>query len=138
MDEMGVGIDYHRQLFWIKPGEVRPVRESHPTKLRLNVWGAIWYDGKTTLHVTKENFDQDYYVAVLQEHLAPELPLGRKRFIQDRVPWQWTGWYWIGVRATEFRLWKISQPNLQTSTLSNGAFADSPPSLVQNLVCKFG
>ena len=90
MDEMGVGIDYHRQLFWIKPGEVRPVRESHPTKLRLNVWGAIWYDGKTTLHVTKENFDQDYYVAVLQEHLAPELPLGRKRFIQDRVPWHWT------------------------------------------------
>ena len=60
MDEMGVGIDYHRQFFWIKPGEVRPVRESHPTKLRLNVWGAIWYDGKTTLHVTKENFDQDF------------------------------------------------------------------------------
>ena len=90
MDEMGVGIDYHRQLFWIKPGEVRPVRETHPTKLRLNVWGAIWYDGKTTLHVTKENFNKDYYVEVLQEHLAPELPLGRKRFIHDGVPWHWT------------------------------------------------
>jgi len=90
MDEMGVSIDYHRQLFWIKPGEVRPVRETQPTKLRLNVWGAIWYDGKTTLHVTKENFDQNYYVYVLQEHLAPNLPLGRKRFIHDRVPWHWT------------------------------------------------
>ena len=90
MDEMRVGIDYHRQLFWIKPGEVRPVREKPPTKLRLNVWGAIWYDGKTTLHVTKENFNKDYYVGVLQEHLAPELPLGWKRFIHDGVPWHWT------------------------------------------------
>ena len=116
MDEMGVGIDYHRQLFWIKPGEVRPVRESHPTKLRLNVWGAIWFDGKTTLHVTKENFDQDYYVAVLQEHLAPELPNALSRIVYHGIG---QGWYWIGVRATEFRSWKISQPNLQTSTLSN-------------------
>ena len=40
------------------------------------MWGAIWYDGKTTLHVTKERFNKDDNVEVRQEHLAPELPLG--------------------------------------------------------------
>ena len=86
------------------------MRESHPTKL-LNVWGAIWYDGKTTLHVTNENFDQDYYVAVLQEHLAPDnyhwVGNALSRIVYHGIG---QGGYWIGVRATEFRSWKISQP----------------------------
>ena len=86
MDEMGVWIDYHKQLYWIKPGEPRPIKESDSEKARLNVWGAIWYNGKSTLHVTRDNFNTTKYVEVLEA----ELPLGRHRFIQDGVPFHWT------------------------------------------------
>ena len=83
MDEMGVWIDYHKQLYWIKPGEPRPIKELDSVKARLNVWGAIWYNGKSSLHVTRDNFNTTKYVEVLEAELAPELPLGRHRFIQD-------------------------------------------------------
>jgi transposase len=90
MDEMGVCIDHHRRLYWIKAGEARPVRESNSVMVRLNVWGAIWFDGKSSLHITKDNFNARKYEEVLEAHLSPELPLGRRRFIQDGVPWHWS------------------------------------------------
>ena len=40
MDEMGVWIDYHKQVYWIKPGEPRPIKELDSVQARLNVWGA--------------------------------------------------------------------------------------------------
>jgi transposase len=90
MDEMGVWIDYHKQVYWIKPGESRPIKELDSVKARLNVWGAIWYNGKSSLHVTRDNFNTTKYVEVLEAELAPELPLGHHRFIQDGVPFHWT------------------------------------------------
>jgi transposase len=90
MDECGVTIDYHRRIHWIKPGELRPVRETLPSRVRLNVWAAIWRDAKTDLYITTNNFDSAKYIGVLDETLAPALPLGRKRFIQDGVPFHWT------------------------------------------------
>ena len=80
VDEMGVWIDYHKQLYWIKPGEPRPIKESDSEKARLNVWGA------NMVHVTRDNFNTTKYVEVLEA----ELPLGRHRFIQDGVPFHWT------------------------------------------------
>ena len=59
MDEMGVWIDYHKQVYWIKPGESRPIKELDSVKARLNVWGAIWYNGKSSLHVTRDNFNDE-------------------------------------------------------------------------------
>ena len=39
---------------------------------------------------SQENFNTTKYVEVLEAELAPELPLGRHRFIQDGVPFHWT------------------------------------------------
>jgi transposase len=90
MDEMGVTIDYHRRIHWIKPGESRPVRESLPSRVRLNVFGAIWWTGKTDIFITRDNFNSANYLEALEEVLAPELPFGRRRFIQDGVRFHWT------------------------------------------------
>jgi transposase len=90
MDEAGVTIDYHRRLHWIKPGESRPVRESLPVMVRLNVFAAVWWSGKTDLYITRDNFNSAKYIDGLDNALAPHLPLGRRRFIQDGVPFHWT------------------------------------------------
>jgi transposase len=90
MDEMGVCIDHHRRVSWIKPGEARPVEEESPFKARLNVWGCIWWNGKSELHITRDSFHSAKYLEVLEQCLTPELPFGRKRVIQDGVTWHWT------------------------------------------------
>jgi transposase len=90
MDEMGIGIDIHRNVYWIKPGEARPVHEVPSSNIRLNVWGAVWYEGRSALYISRQNFDSRHYVEVLQRNLLPLLPLPRKHFIQDRATWHWT------------------------------------------------
>jgi transposase len=97
LDEMGVCLDHHRRLYWIKHGEARPVKETMPLKVRLNVWGAVWWEGKSDLHITRDNFNSEKYVEVLEATLSPHVPMGRRRFIQDGVPFHWThavtGWF---------------------------------------------
>jgi transposase len=97
LDEMGVVIDYHRRHHWTKLGEPRPVRETLPARVRLNVWAAIWWNGKTELYITSNNFNAAQYLEALEDTLTPELPLGRKQCIQDGVPFHWTrdvvGWF---------------------------------------------
>jgi len=90
MDEAGVTIDYHRQIHWIKQGECRPVRESPPARVRSNIWAAVWWSGKTDIFITTENFNSAKYLEALEANLAPKLPLDRKRFVQDGVPFHWT------------------------------------------------
>jgi transposase len=90
MDEMGVGIDIYRNLYWIKPGEGRPIHETASSNIRINVWGAIWYEGRSTLYVTRQNFNSHVYVDALQDSLLPFLPLHNKQFIQDGATWHWT------------------------------------------------
>jgi hypothetical protein len=90
MDEMGVDIDHSNDIYWIKPGQKRPVQYRYPQKVKVNIWGAIWYNGRTSLHFTKKTFDSNHYIHVLQGHLHPHLPLRRKEFIHDGVPWHWT------------------------------------------------
>jgi transposase len=90
MDEMGVGVDIHHNIYWIKPGEARPIYEVPSKNVRLNVWGAVWYEGRSTLHISRRSFDSHHYVEVLQSNLLPMLPLPRKQFIHDRVAWHWT------------------------------------------------
>jgi transposase len=97
IDESGVAIDYNRRVHWIKRGESRPVRESLPVRVRLNVFAVVWWTGKTELYITRDNFNSAEYIDALNNVLAPELPLGRRRFIQDGVPFHWThavvGWF---------------------------------------------
>jgi transposase len=90
MDEMGVELDHGKRLYWIKQGQQRPVEYRHPRKAKVNVWAAIWHNGHTPLYCTTETFNSERYVQVLQNRLRPHLPLPRKEFLQDGVPWHWT------------------------------------------------
>lgn len=90
MDEMGVTIDHNRRLHWQKPWEPTLLAEQLPNPVRWNIWGAIWYNGKSSLHITRDNFNGKKYVEVLEEELSPHVPMGRRRIIQDGVPFHWT------------------------------------------------
>jgi hypothetical protein len=90
MDEMGVELDHNNRIYWVKRGSPRPVVYRHQVKTRVNVWGAIWYTGRSSLHFTSKSFDSAHYVHVLRGHLLPFLPLRRKEFLHDGVPFHWT------------------------------------------------
>ena len=108
MDEMGVWIDYGKQVYWIKPGEPRPIKELDSVKARLNVWGAIWYNGKS-LHVTRDNFNTTKYVEVLEAELSCHWLV-----LQDGGPFHWTFLCQTGSQIIVFVLSKIS---LQSSPI---------------------
>ena len=38
---------------------------------RLLIWAAIWMNGRTELHVQRNNINSDGYVDVLREHVLP-------------------------------------------------------------------
>jgi transposase len=65
MDEMGIDLDQQKKIYWIKPGDPRPVEFRHPRIARLNVWGANWYNGRTGLYCTNESFNGEHYLRVL-------------------------------------------------------------------------
>lgn len=90
MDEMGIDLDHQKKIYWIKPGQPRPVDFRYPRIARLNVWGAIWSSGRSSLYTTNDTFNGEHYLRVLRSHLHPHLPLPRREFIQDGVPFHWT------------------------------------------------
>lgn len=90
MDEMDVELDRDHRIYRIKRGQARPVDYRHPGKTRVNVWGAIWYNGRSTPHFTRNNFNSAHYIHVLQNHLSPLLPLPRQQFLHDGAPFHWT------------------------------------------------
>jgi len=52
-DEAGFEVDSHNQVYWIKEGEPRPVEFRPPYKAKVNVWALVHYNGRATLHFTK-------------------------------------------------------------------------------------
>ena len=66
----------------------------------------MWWTGKSELFITRGNFNSAQYIEALEAVLEPALPLGRRRFIQDGVPFHWThavtDWFaGNGVRLVE-------------------------------------
>jgi transposase len=84
-DETGFELDSHNQVYWIKRGEARPMEFKLPSRVRINVWAAISWSVRSTLWVATARVTGEQYAAILQEHLLPLLPWGRKKLVQDRA-----------------------------------------------------
>lgn len=76
-DEAAVRLRFKdgRLKLWIKSGQKIPDRyftsRRQDDGKKLLIWGAIWSDGRTSLHVTKENMNSERYLQVLEEHVYP-------------------------------------------------------------------
>jgi transposase len=53
--------------------------------VKVNVWAAIHWSYRSTLWVSTEHVTGSVYAAILQDHLTPLLPWGRKKLVQDRA-----------------------------------------------------
>ena len=58
---------------------------------RLLIWAAIWMNGRTELHVQRNNINSDGYVDVLREHVLP---------LSNRLGDPSTDWIYMDDNAT--------------------------------------
>ena len=70
---------------WIEEGRPIPVRELEQNNYSVMVWGAIWYQGRSTLSLTTGSIGSKRYCDILGEHLLPVYPNQRFKFIQDNA-----------------------------------------------------
>ena len=63
-----------RLRLWMKSGSKVPKHLVLPVNQgggRLLIWAAIWMNGRTELHIQRNNMNSDGYVNVLQSHVVP-------------------------------------------------------------------
>ena len=90
-DEMGVRLsevsNYNKT--WTLPTRKKLKTEKGARDIKLNCWGAISWEGATSLHIFTENLNNDIYQDILNEH-APEMVdiYSNKKcyFQQDNLP----------------------------------------------------
>ena len=76
-DEAAVRLRFKdgRLKLWIKSGRKIPGRfftsRRQDDGRKLLIWGAIWSDGRTSLHVMRENMNSERYIQVLESHVYP-------------------------------------------------------------------
>ena len=76
-DEAAVRLRFKdgRLRIWVKSGRRVPDRfftsRSQDDGRKLLIWGAIWSDGRSSLHVMRENMTSERYIRVLEDHIYP-------------------------------------------------------------------
>ena len=63
-----------RLRVWMQPGDEIPGNLALPVNQgggRLLIWAAIWMNGRTELHIQRNNMNSDGYVDVLRQHILP-------------------------------------------------------------------
>ena len=67
-DESMFYLDEEGEIYWITPGEGKPVRYDTPTRIRIMVWGAISYTGRSTLHIVTHSLNSTRYTQLLSRY----------------------------------------------------------------------
>ena len=63
-----------RLRLWMKSGDKIPDHLAMSINQgggRLLIWGAIWMNGRSELHIQRDNMNSDRYVYVLERHICP-------------------------------------------------------------------
>lgn len=71
---------------WKRSDEPSIVAQQPLHCFQVMVWGGIWMDGKTTLHITTSTIDGDEYQNIIYEHLIQAEACKDKSFQQDNAP----------------------------------------------------
>jgi hypothetical protein len=90
-DEMGIRLSEVSDTAkaWISTGKKKVITKRENQDVKLNCWGAISYNGATSLHIYKTNLRNDTYQDILGEHaMEIEDAYAGKRvyFQQDNHP----------------------------------------------------
>lgn len=84
-DEKQFRVDVHSGKVWKQPWEAPIIGFQGPRTISVLVWGAISWDGKTTLHTSTQPFDSDAYINILDKHLIQQQPDSFHRLLQDNA-----------------------------------------------------
>src|ERR1700722_3475376 len=84
-DESLFPLDHTSGKQWIETGHQAPGRVVTQKNYSVMVWGAVWYNGRSTLSLTTGSINATRYIEVLKEHLLPTYPNARFKFIQDNA-----------------------------------------------------
>lgn len=90
VDEKIFAIDRGGRVLWLEPGVPRPTHDVVDTHIRIHVWGAVWYQGRSHVARIVGRMDSALYTQVLQQGLTNYLPqLHRHTLYQDGAPAHW-------------------------------------------------
>jgi transposase len=84
-DEKQFRVDLSSGKVWKQPWEEPVVGFVPPRTISVMVWGAISWDGRTTLHTSTQPFDSDAYINIIDKHLIQQQPNSFHRLLQDNA-----------------------------------------------------
>jgi transposase len=85
-DEKLFRVDLNTQRVWKQPWEDPIINYIPPRSVSVLVWGAVSWDGKTTLHTTTQSFNDEAYCNIIDKHLIQQQPDSFHRLLQDNAP----------------------------------------------------
>ncbi|CAF4588080.1 unnamed protein product, partial [Rotaria sp. Silwood2] len=90
IDETQVQLRNTGTIVWVKRGEPTPIHEISSLRAYVNLWGAIWWNGKTFARY--DNYiNQTIYQQLLEYHLGPYIHKCRRYAVaQDKLRSHWT------------------------------------------------
>lgn len=90
-DEKKFAIDQSGRVFWIPIGSARPKTFISQVKFHINVFGAIWYNGRSDLVLIRGRTNSSTYLEHVETVLNSYLRKVRDYFlIHDRTTWSHT------------------------------------------------
>jgi transposase len=84
-DEKQFRVDLSTQKVWKQPWETVIYGFVPPRTIAVSVWGAVSWDGRTTLHTSTQPFDSDAYCNIIDKHLIQQQPDSFHRLLQDNA-----------------------------------------------------
>jgi transposase len=84
-DEKLFKIDFTGKKVWKQPWEDPVVAIQPPRSVSLFVWGAVNWNGRTSLHTTTQPFDANAYMNIIYKHLIQQQPESFDRLLQDNA-----------------------------------------------------
>lgn len=84
-DEKQFRVDLSRGKVYKQPWEMPVVGLVPARTISVLVWGAVSWDGRTTLHTSTQPFDSDAYINIIDKHLIQQQPNSFHRLLQDNA-----------------------------------------------------
>ncbi|CAF1173171.1 unnamed protein product [Rotaria sp. Silwood1] len=89
IDETQIQLRNTGKIVWVKRGELTPTHEISSLRAHVNLWGAVWWNGKTFAR-HDDYINQTLYQHLLASHLGPHVHKCRRYAVaQDKLRSHW-------------------------------------------------
>jgi len=83
-------IDRGGRVLWLQPGAPTPINQVVSIHIRIHIWGAVWWEGRSDLVRIEGRMNSSLYTQVLELGIHPYLSqLRRYHLYQDGAPAHW-------------------------------------------------